>query len=131
MARYAVIDKDGKCVNHIFIDDPLPAGYWPGYGSHLVPLEPVEIGKGAALDIVVFEKMPVLPQIGDSIDLSTGVVTKIVPQIITQRDDRGVDIQVAAAPDVKLATDVAPKEEGTVETKPGDPRVPIAEEGVK
>jgi hypothetical protein len=130
--RYAVIDKDGKCVNHILINDPLPAGYWPGYGSHLVPLEPVEIGKGAALDVVVFEKMPVLPQIGDTIDLDTGVVTKFVPQIITQKDPvTDLDIQVSAAPEVKLATDVAPKAEGTVSTKEGDTTKDVTVEGGK
>jgi hypothetical protein len=130
--RYAVIDKNGKCVNHILINDPLPAGYWPGYGSHLVPLEPVEIGKGAALDVVVFEKMPVLPQIGDTIDLDTGVVTKFVPQIITQKDPvTDLDIQVSAAPEVKLATDVAPKAEGTVSTKEGDTTKDVTVEGGK
>jgi hypothetical protein len=130
--RYAVVDKFGKCVNHILINDPLPAGYWPGYGSHLVPLEPVEIGKGAALDVVVFEKMPVLPQIGDTIDLDTGVVTKFVPQIITQKDPvTDLDIQVSAAPEVKLATDVAPKAEGTVSTKEGDTTKDVTVEGGK
>jgi hypothetical protein len=98
----------------------------------LVPLEPVEIGKGAALDVVVFEKMPVLPQIGDTIDLDTGVVTKFVPQIITQKDPvTDLDIQVSAAPEVKLATDVAPKAEGTVSTKEGDTTKDVTVEGGK
>jgi hypothetical protein len=137
--RYAVIDKNGKCVNHILINDPLPAGYWPGYGSHLVPLEPVEIGKGAGLDVVVFEKMPVLPQIGDTIDLDTGVVTKFVPQIVEQKDEKGDPILdekgdpllVSEAPEVTLARDVAPKGEGTVTTKEGDTTKDAIVEGGK
>lgn len=116
--RYAVLDGNNKVVNHILIDDPLPKGYWPGYGKTLVPLEPVTTSKGGAgLDVVVFDKMPVIPQIGDTIDLATGTVTKFVPQIITQKDFDGTDIQVASAPSVKLATDTQPKTEGTITTK--------------
>jgi hypothetical protein len=115
--RYAVLDGSNKVVNHILVDDPLPVGYWPGYGKTLVPLEPVTIAKGAALDIVKFDKWPVLPQIGDTVDLATGVVTKFVPEIVTEKDADGADIEVASAPVVKIAQDVAPKAEGTVTTK--------------
>jgi hypothetical protein len=126
--RYAVLDGNNKVVNHILCDDPMPKGYWPGYGKTLVPLEPVTFSKsGAALDVVQFDKWPVLPQIGDTVDLATGIVTKFEPQIITQKDDKGDDVLVSSAPDVKLATDVAPKAAGTVTTKTStatDPKEP-------
>lgn len=116
MARYAVIDKDGKVVNHILIDDPLPKGYWPGYGAYLVPLEPVDTSNGGAgLDVIVFEKMTATPQIGDTLDIETGEVTKFV-QVITQVD--GID--VASAPDQKFTKDEEPKPDGgTVTPKEG------------
>jgi hypothetical protein len=115
--RYAVANKDGKIVNHILVEDPLPKGYWPGYGAYLLPLEPVDTSNGGGgLDLIKFDKLSVLPQIGDVIDLDTGTVTKFVSQIITQKVG-GADIQVASAPSVKLETDFAPKSEGTVTTK--------------
>jgi hypothetical protein len=118
MARYAVLDKDGKVINHILIRDPMPKGYYPGYGAKLVPLEPASFSNGGAgLDVVTFDKMPVIPQIGDTLNLETGVVTKFVPQTITAKDDKGANIQVASAPVVKLTANVAVKVEGAVTNK--------------
>lgn len=117
--RYAVTDKGGKVVNHILLDDPLPKGYWPGYGAYLLPLEPVDTKDGgAALDVINFDKWPVLPQIGDTIDLNTGEVTKFVPTLVAvPTDDKGGTMTVASAPQVKLATDEQPKAEGTITDK--------------
>jgi hypothetical protein len=124
--RYVVLNASNKVINSILIDDPIPKGYWPGYGKTLVPLEPVTFTKGGAgLDIVVFDKWPVVPQIGDTIDLTTGTVTKFVAPITGQKDEKGDPVldekgnlvMVASAPIVKLTTDAAPKPEGTVTTK--------------
>jgi hypothetical protein len=116
--RYAVVDANGKVINHILINDPLPKGYWPGYGTNLVPLEQVDLSNGGGgLDIVTFDKWPVIPQIGDTVNLATGAVTKFVPEMIMQKDGDGEDIQVASAPDVKLTQEVAAKSEGTISVK--------------
>jgi hypothetical protein len=106
--RYIVLDGDGVVVNAIVVDDPVPKGYWPGYGKTLVPLEPATFSKGGAgLDVVVFDKWPVLPQIGDAVDLTTGVVTKYIPKLVMSGSDL-----VALAPDTKLSTDAQPKSDG-------------------
>jgi hypothetical protein len=115
--RFAVLDANGLVVNHILIADPLPAKYWPGYGKTLVPLEPCDCSAGAALDIVKL-KITEVPQIGDTLNLETGTITKFQPQIVTVKDENGDDIQVASAPDVKLATDVDPNTVKTVTDKP-------------
>lgn len=117
--RYAVVDKNGLVVNHILISDPLPKGYWPGYGAYLLPLEPVDTSAGGGgLDIIKFDKFSTTPQIGDTVDLVTGGVTKFVPQLITQKDDKGANTTVASAPFIKLEADYAPKSDGgTVTTK--------------
>jgi hypothetical protein len=110
--RYAVLDANGVVVNHILIKDPLPAKYWPGYGAALVPLEDCNVSAGAALDVHVL-KIKEIPQIGDTLDVDTGTLTKFVPEIkdeeIEKEDGSKETIQVASAPLVKLATDVDPK----------------------
>jgi hypothetical protein len=120
--RYAVLDKDGKVVNHILIKDPLPAGYWPGYGAALVPLEEVTFDvEGARLPVHVL-KISDIPQIGDTLDVETGKLTKFVPEIkdeeITKEDGSKETIQVASAPVVKLSTDVDPSTVKEILDKP-------------
>lgn len=106
--RYAVLDKDGLVVNHILISDPLPAGYWPGYGAALVPLEEVTFDiEGARLPVHVL-KIVETPQIGDTLDVETGKLTKFEPKIITVKDDKGEDVQVTSAPAQKFEKDVDP-----------------------
>jgi hypothetical protein len=99
-------------VNHILIKDPLPAKYWPGYGAALVPLEDCDVSAGAALDVHVL-KIIEIPQIGDTLDVDTGTLTKFVPEIkdeeIEKEDGSKETIQVASAPLVKLAQEVDPK----------------------
>jgi hypothetical protein len=109
--RYAVLDANNVVVNHILVADPLPAKYWPGYGKTLVPLEAVDATNPAALDVVIL-KIADIPQIGDTLDLKTGKITKFVPEIkdeeIEKEDGSKETVQVASAPLVKLATDVDP-----------------------
>ena len=118
--RYAVLDKDGKCINHILIADPLPKGYWPGYGAYLCPLEEVQIGKGAGLDLIdfKFEKSGV-PQIGDTVNIETGEITRFVPELKQDVDAEGEPITVASAPEQKFIKDEEPKEEGEIIIKDG------------
>jgi hypothetical protein len=121
MKRYAVLDANGVVVNHILIKDPLPAKYWPGYGAALVPLEDCDVSAGAALDVHVL-KIGTIPQIGDTLDVATGKLTKFVPEIkdeeITKEDGSKETIQVASAPVVKLSTDVDPATDKQVLDKP-------------
>jgi hypothetical protein len=105
--RYAVLDANNVVVNHILVADPLPAKYWPGYGKTLVPLEAVDATNPAALDVVIL-KIADIPQIGDTLDLKTGAITRFVPTIETYQDEKGDDYLAASAPMVKLATDVDP-----------------------
>lgn len=115
--RYAVADKGGKIINHILVGDPLPKGYWPGYGAYLIPLEPVDTSNGGgALDIIKFDKMSSTPQIGDTISLATGVVTKFVPKLVP---DPTSEELCSSAPEVKFAKDEEPKAEGTITQKVG------------
>ena|SRR5688572_4379429 len=102
--RYAVLDAAGEVVNHILVDDPLPAKYWPGYGKTLVPLEECDCSAGAALDIVRL-KVADIPQIGDKLHLTTGVLTKFQPVVTAEG---------ASAPAVKLAADVDPTTTKTI-----------------
>jgi hypothetical protein len=115
--RFAVLDANGVVVNHILVDDPLPAKYWPGYGKTLVPLEACDCSAGAALDIVKL-KITEVPQIGDTLNLETGTITKFQPKIETIKDENGDDIQVASAPIVKLVADADPNTTKTVTDKP-------------
>lgn len=39
--RYGVYDKDGVKLNTIWVDEPYPKDYWPGYGAYIAP-EPGE-----------------------------------------------------------------------------------------
>ena len=114
--RYAVLDANGVVVNHILIDDPLPAKYWPGYGNTLVPLEPVDATAGASLDVVKL-KITTIPQIGDTLNIDTGAITKFQPKIEQVTDEKGDTIDVSSAPVVKLATDVDPTTPKTVVDK--------------
>lgn len=100
--RYAVLNRDGTVVNHIAIDDPMPSGYHPGYGSALLCI-------GGQPDLTHNPRLPVLkirpseiPQIGDVIDVKTGQVTKFVPQVVQVTDDVGVSMMVATAPAVRM-----------------------------
>jgi hypothetical protein len=111
--RYAVLDANGVVVNHILIKDPLPAGYWPGYGAALVPLENVTFDvEGARLPVHVL-KIADIPQIGDTLDVNTGELTKFVPEIkqeeITKEDGSKETIDVASAPSQKFVAEVDPK----------------------
>jgi hypothetical protein len=124
--RFAVLDANGVVVNHILINDPLPAKYWPGYGAALVPLEEADVSQGAALDVHVL-KIIDIPQIGDTLDVNTGELTKFVPEIKQDVDDKGEPISVASAPSQKFVAEVDPSTEKevldktTVEVK--DPNV--------
>jgi hypothetical protein len=117
MPRFAVLDANGVVVNHILIADPLPAKYWPGYGKTLVPLEPCDCSAGAALDVVKF-KIGTIPQIGDTLDLEKGTITKFVPKVEQVADEKGETVSVASAPSVKLLADVDPATTKTVIDKP-------------
>jgi hypothetical protein len=116
MPRYAVLDANGVVVNHILIDDPLPAKYWPGYGAALVPLEEADVSQGAALDVHVL-KIIDIPQIGDTLDVNTGELTKFVPELLPHIDEKGDPVLdkegnpafVSAAPAQKFAQEVDPK----------------------
>jgi hypothetical protein len=108
--RYAVLDKTGKCINHIVIDDPMPKGYWPGYGATLCPLESADFRNGGAgLDVIDFKFGAAVPQIGDTVNLQTGAITKFVPQ---QTTDPKTGASLNSAPTVKMVSDVAPQPGG-------------------
>lgn len=122
--RYAVADKDGKIINHILVEDPLPKGYWPGYGAYLLPLEAVDTsGGGGGLDVIKFDKWVNIPQIGDTVNLATGEVTKFVAP-------KNADGE-ALAPEVKLVKEEEPKPDGgtvTEKVSTAEPKV-VAEGG--
>jgi hypothetical protein len=117
MPRYAVLDANGVVVNHILINDPLPAKYWPGYGAALVPLEEADVSNGAALDVHVM-KIIDIPQIGDTLDVNTGELTKFVPEIkqeeVTKPDGTTEMVDTASAPSQKFVAEVDPKTEKEV-----------------
>jgi hypothetical protein len=131
--RYAVLDANGVVVNHILIKDPLPAKYWPGYGAALVPLEDCDVSAGAALDVHVL-KIKEIPQIGDTLDVNTGELTKFVPELLPYIDEKGDPVLdkegnpafVSAAPAQKFAQEVDPK---TVKEVFDKPSVETKEEG--
>lgn len=106
--RYAVLNKNGIVVNHIMIADPMPKGYWPGYGKSLLCLDPNPDLTEAAGLVVLSVTPSVRPQIGDTINTVTGAVTKLVPTVIQQPNATGQMVNVMAAPAVKLEQDVAP-----------------------
>jgi hypothetical protein len=125
--RYAILDANSLVVNCVLISDPLPKGYWPGYGKYLLPLELVDTSNGGGgLDIIKFDKWPIIPQIGDTVNLTTGEVTKFVPV---------VTVDGASAPSVKLITDEQPKTDGgTITEKTStatDPKMAAAGGGKK
>jgi hypothetical protein len=115
--RYAVLNAVGVVVNHIFINDPLPAKYWPGYGAALVPLEDCDASAGAALDVYVL-KIVTVPGIGDTLDVNTGSITRFVPVIKQEMDDKGELIDVASAPEQQFIAEVDPQTEKQVFDKP-------------
>jgi hypothetical protein len=104
--RYAVLNKDGTVANVILIDGPLRDGFDPGYGAALLCLEgKSEVGAdtwATVLD-VAYDQMP---EIGDTVDVKTGAVTKFVPQIFEQEqtkiDGSKETVMVASAPKVAL-----------------------------
>lgn len=82
--RYAVLDKNGLVLNQIMLADPLRPGFYPGYGAALVPLEDADVSAGCKLDVHVMKVDPrQMPEVGDTLDLKTGKLTKAVP-IVTQ-----------------------------------------------
>lgn len=112
--RYAVLDANGVKINCILIDDPMPANYWPGYGSYLMDEGPAD-PKAQYTPPTISSALPVTDvtpdkpmQIGDTISLVTGKVTKFVPTIAQGSnpdgtpmvDDRGNPVMVASAPNV-------------------------------
>lgn len=113
--RYAVLDANNVVVNHILIKDPLPAKYYPGYGKTLVPLEECDVSAGASLDVVKL-KIAAIPQIGDTLDLNTGTITKFEP--VLKQDPKSGEM-TSSAPAQKFTTEVDPKTyEATVTEKP-------------
>ena len=120
--RYAVLSKNGEVVNSILIDDPMPDGYWPGYGYYLIDQGPVGGPDQAPtirtkLDVPQFAPRGL--QIGDTVDLNTGVVTKFVPQLKVVQGDDGKNVTVSSAPDVKIAqsTDIIKQSTGGEKSK--------------
>lgn len=111
--RYAVLDKNGVVVNHILVDDPLPAKYWPGYGATLVPLEACDCSAGAALNIVKL-KITEIPQIGDTVDLSTGTVIKFAPALVENAVTKEMCVE---APTQTFTKDADPTTTKTVTDK--------------
>lgn len=93
--RYGVIDNNNVCVNVILIDDPMPKDYWPGYGAKLICLSGAKTASAPGLPVVNVTPNVTL-QIGDTINISTGVVTKMVtvkvngecigPQVTIKKD---------------------------------------------
>ena len=112
--RYAVLDANGVVVNHILIKDPLPAKYWPGYGKTLLPLEPCDVSAGAALDVVKL-KIGTIPQIGDTVNLTTGAVTKFQPKMV---EDEITKELCASAPVQAFTKDADPTTTKTVTDNP-------------
>ena len=95
---YGIFDANGVMVNRVVLEEPLPRMYWPGYGRYYYDLS----GTEAAPIRFQLTKLPhrptAYPQIGDKVDLVTGVVTKFVPRIY----DQGDGTMVASAPVVVL-----------------------------
>lgn len=113
--RWAVIDGNNIVVNTILIEDPMPANYWPGYGKYLLYQGPAT--KGEADSSFTFSSQlqqhpkqatfgGVTPfygcNIGDFVNLSTGVVLRFVPNQIQQLQPDGSTVTVSSAPSVKL-----------------------------
>jgi hypothetical protein len=101
--RWAILDDAGIVVNVILIDDPVPAGYHPGYGRWLVYQGPAPAPTSVASGIPWLNKTPTLPlQIGDFMNANTGQVFRYVPSQIQQVDPEGNPITVSSAPSVVL-----------------------------
>ena len=81
MMRYAVLDNNGKVINVINVDDPIPQGYWPGYGASLLP-SGVPSGTANSVLPVLTVTPSQLPQIGDVVNKQTGAVFRYVPSKI-------------------------------------------------
>lgn len=103
--RFAVLNSSGVVVNIVLIDDPMPKDYWPGYGKWLLCLEgSANTSKGTA-GLTILTITPDKPVgIGDTINTTTGAVTKFVPTVA----DDGKGTVTASAPKVVLTQDVAP-----------------------
>lgn len=80
--RYGVLDKDGKKINTILVDDQSVSTYWPGYGAKLLDEgpEPTAVKPPPNVKPIDFGVTNVVPSQpmsnGDTIDLKTGIVTK-------------------------------------------------------
>lgn len=111
--RYAILNKNGVCVNVILIDDPVPANYYPGYGAYMVCLQGTpDIVRGSGLPVVTVTPDKPL-SIGDTINLETGVVTKFVSQSIQHNDGRGI-LTARSAPSVRIIKDADPTTDGSL-----------------
>jgi hypothetical protein len=118
--RYAVLDKTGAVVNAILIDDPMPKDYWPGYGAWLCYADegvPDTTQKPALGLVTVTPDKPL--QIGDTLNLKTGTVTKFVPTIKQETDSEGVAKDVASAPVQKFTDEKDAKDAPVEEPKAG------------
>lgn len=100
--RYAVLDENGVCVNVVMIDEPIAMDYKLQYGHYLVDVSPSPPLMRA--DIPTPTKPPNKPlAIGDTMNVTSGNVTKFVPQMIQSTDPAtGLPMTVASAPQVVL-----------------------------
>lgn len=100
--RYAVLNASNVVVNHILVDDPMPKDYWPGYGRRLLCLQPPFTATAPGIPILSVTPSTI-PQIGDTVNISNGTVTK---RVVVNRMEDGV--LVAPAPIVRLTKDIEP-----------------------
>jgi hypothetical protein len=110
--RYAILDVNGRCVNVVLVDDPMPADYWPGYGYYIVdqgsipPITPdTEPIIASSVLIVPSAKPNRKIQIGDVMVINSGTVFSYVPDLIVQDGET-----VSSAPDVDISkpSDIKP-----------------------
>jgi len=82
--RYSVLDSNGTKLNTILVEDPYPQTYYPGYGSYIVcdfgeddPTQPDLTNITDQFTYLIVRPTGFM-DIGDSMDINTGVVTKLV-----------------------------------------------------
>jgi len=88
--RYSVLDSSGTKINAILVEDPYPQTYYPGYGSYIVcdfgeddPTQP-DLTNITDQFIYLTIRPTEFMDMGDSMDINTGVVTKLVNTTIDQ-----------------------------------------------
>lgn len=93
--RYAVLNSDYVKINGILIEDPFPAGYWPGYGKYLVNEDPgdPDLSAGPGMEVLSVRPQRQM-QMGDILIPATGTVFSFVPGLIQQLDQDGNPIDV-------------------------------------